>query len=94
MKRRRRGGEGHIGNGASGADRRQTQLLPWGAPSAKTGSAPSVLRGRGAACKRRRYICAHAVLLQVVDESATAGRRRPNRVAWPWLGEMIGHWMG
>lgn len=56
MKRRRRGGEGHIGNGAPGADRRQTQLLPWGAPSAKTGSAPSVLRGRGAACKRRRYI--------------------------------------
>lgn len=41
---------------ASGAEQRQTQLLPWGAPSAKAGSAPSVLQGRGAACKRRRDI--------------------------------------
>lgn len=34
----------------------QTELLPWGAPSARTGDAPSALRGRRAACKRTRFI--------------------------------------
>ena len=45
-------------HGASGINLKQTQTrsLPWGAPSAKTGRAPSALRGRRAACKTRCFI--------------------------------------
>lgn len=44
--------------GASGINLRQTltRLLPWGAPSASTGRAPSALHGRRAACKTRCFI--------------------------------------
>lgn len=42
--------------GESGINLERTQLLPWGALSAKTGSAPSVLWGRGVACKKRCFV--------------------------------------
>lgn len=65
--------EGEEAYGASGINLKQTQTrpLPWGALSASTERAPSVLSGRRAACKTRCFIVVVCLCVQVLDEKGT-----------------------